>query len=113
MEKDIKELLEWLADKNGDVASIWGMSDVITEPNTKKNENGFSDAETLHKIFTDEQLSFIRILVSNVIKAFEFHNNDSLAEAHPEIKEELEKIDAKLRNHRHDTTKQFSAKPEF
>ena len=29
------------------------------------------------------------------------------------IEDLAEEIDAKLRNHRHDTTKQFSAKPEF
>lgn len=29
------------------------------------------------------------------------------------IKEAIDTLDAKLRNHRHDTTKQFSAKPEF
>ena len=30
-----------------------------------------------------------------------------------EINQLAEEIDAKLRNHRHDTTKQYSAKPEF
>jgi uncharacterized Ntn-hydrolase superfamily protein len=35
--------------------------------------------------------------------------NDSIES----IKIAIENLDAKLRNHRHDTTKQFSAKPEF
>lgn len=29
------------------------------------------------------------------------------------VAEAIDALDAKLRNHRHDTTKQFSAKPEF
>ena len=113
MEKDVKELLEWLEDTQGDVASIWGMSDVITDPSIKKNDNGFSDAETLRKIFTEEQLAFVKILVNNIIKAIVFHNTESLAESHMDIRKDIEHLDAKLRNHRHDTTKQYSAKPEF
>jgi len=114
MEKDIKDLLELLEDKNGEVANIWGMSDVLTDPSEKINDyNGFSDAQTLRKIFTEEQQEFIRILVSNVIKMMTFHNTESLAEAHKDIHEEIEKINAKLRNHRHDLNKTYSAKAEF
>ena len=113
MDKDVEEMLEWLKDTAGDVANIWGMSDLITQPSAKKNENGFSDAETLRKIFTDEQLEFIRILVNNVINAINFHNTDSLAEAHKDIQADIEKLEAKLRNHRHELDKTYSAKAEF
>lgn len=38
---------------------------------------------------------------------------EELNNAIKEINALAEEIDAKLRNHRHDTTKQYSAKPEF
>lgn len=113
MEKDIKDMLEWLEDKNGDGSTLWGMNDLLTEPNTKKNDyNGFSDAETLHKIFTEEQLEFVRIIVNNVVKALAFHRDEDDG-VHPFLKDKLDNTDAKLRNHRHNLDQTYSAKAEF
>jgi hypothetical protein len=112
-EKAIKTLLEWLEDPEGDVANLWGMEDVISDPNTTKEiETGFSDAETLARIFTPEQLRFITILVKNVVSALKFHSEEDDS-AHPSIRENLKTSDAKLRNHRHNLDQTYSSKPEF
>jgi hypothetical protein len=110
MSENIKDILDWLEDKHGDVASIWGMDEVLNDTESK---DAAKDQALLKTLFTEEQLRFIKILVKNVIKAFEFHNTETLAEAHPDIRESIDKIDAKLRNHRHELDKTFSAKPEF
>jgi hypothetical protein len=50
-------------------------------------------------LYLTDQLNVARVKdVNNAIKS---------------IVEAIDALDAKLRNHRHDTTKQFSAKPEF
>jgi hypothetical protein len=113
MDEDVINLLEWLEeDHDGEVANIWGMKDVIVEPSTKKDETGVSDAETLRKIFNEEQLRFIQILVKSIVAALSFHRNEDDG-VHPCIREELKKLDAKMRNHRHELGVAYSAKPEF
>lgn len=105
--QEIKDLLEWLEDKKGGVASIWGMDEVLN------NMEGKTDQASLRAIFSEDQLRFIRILVKNVVHAIEFHNSDSLAESHPDLREDISKIDAKMRNHRHNLDQTYSAKAEF
>jgi ribosome biogenesis SPOUT family RNA methylase Rps3 len=105
MDKDVKDLLEWLADKAGDVANLWGMENVIVDGTPE-------DKTTLLKIFNVEQLALITQLLKNVVAAIKWHNEED-SESHPEIRENIKSTDAKLRNHRHDLNKTFSAKPEF
>jgi hypothetical protein len=108
MDKNVKNLLDWLEDEKGDIANLWGMEDTIIEPNTAKDTEGVSDAETLAKIFNPEQLRFIQILVKNVVAAIKFH--ESFEEAHIDIRELIKTSDAKLRNHRHNLDQTYSAK---
>jgi hypothetical protein len=42
-----------------------------------------------------------------------WHNKDDLENSHKDLRDKVDNIDAKLRNHRHDVTKQYSTKPEF
>jgi hypothetical protein len=113
MDKDVKDLLDWLEDKNGDIANLWGMEDLVSDPNTTKDsETKISDAETLAKIFNPEQLRFVKILLKNVVEALAFHNKEDDS-THPDMREELKKMDAKLRNHRHELSTSYSAKAEF
>ncbi len=105
MDKDVQDLLEWLADRGGDVANLWGMENVVVNPTPK-------DKATLLKIFNAEQLALITQLLKNVVAALEWHNKED-SESHPEIRESIKSTDAKLRNHRHQLDKNFSAKAEF
>lgn len=113
MDKDVKELLDWLEEKDGYNSSLWGMKEVVVEPDsTTDAETPISTADSLLKIFNAEQLRFIQILINNVVNAIEFHNqkDDSV---HPDLRETVNKIDAKLRNHRHNLDQTYSAKAEF
>lgn len=103
-ENKVQELLDWLEDEKGDVASIWGMDDTLDTP---------EDRKTLETVFSKDQIRFVRILVKNVIKVLEFHDKEALAESHMDIRKDINKMEAKLRNHRHPLNEQYSAKPEF
>jgi hypothetical protein len=105
MDKDVKDLIEWLADEKGDVANLWGMENTISEPLPK-------DKATLLKIFNEEQLAIIVQIVKNTVAALKFHDTEQ-DDSHNDLRENIEATNAKLRNHRHDTTKQYSSKPEF
>jgi len=99
------ELLDWLADTKGDVANLWGMENVVVGPTD-------DDKATLLKIFSAEQLKFIQRLIENTVAALEFHNKED-EEAHPVIRDKVDKNDARMRNHRHELGSTYSAKAEF
>lgn len=105
MDKDVKDIIEWLGDKSGDVANIWEMSSLLSDPQGE-------DKATLLKIFNPEQLAVIAQLATNVVSALEFHSQED-EEAHPIIRNKLDKTEAKLRSHRHQMDKNYSAKAEF
>ncbi len=105
MDEDVKNLVEWLEDKHGDVANLWGMENVVGSPSKE-------DKPTLDKIFTEPQLRIIVQLVRNVVSALKFHSEDDDS-AHPDIREKLGNVDAKLRNHRHNLDQTYSSKAEF
>ncbi len=96
---------EFLKDLNeGDFANIWEMDTYLQSKNPE-------DRADFLKIFNEEQLELIGIIVNQVVKAMKWH--DEYDEAHADLRKEVNNVDAKLRNHRHDTTKQYSAKAEF
>ena len=105
MDKDVKELIEYLGDKESDGVSIWGMENAFVDPLPEFKES-------LEKIFTEEQLAIITQLIKNVVAALKFHD-DEQDDSHEDLRDKIDNVEAKLRNHRHDTTKTFSAKPEF
>jgi len=105
MDETIKKVLDWFADENSEVATLWGLQNEVNEPSDKETK------EALSKIFNPEQLAFIKILLNNIVSALKFH--ETFEEAHLDIRDNVKAIDAKLINHRHDHTKYFSAKPEF
>ncbi len=109
MDEKVKDLLEWFEDQNSDVSTLWGLQETINNPRDDKVE---SDKATLLKIFNEEQLCFIKILINDVVSALKFHSEDDDS-VHPDMREQLKTSDAKLRNHRHELDKSFSAKPEF
>lgn len=104
-EKKVKEVLDWLEDENGEVATLWGMQQQLENPEDKEVK------EALLKIFNEQQLRVLNILLKNVIGAYKFH--ETFEEAHMDIRDTVKNVDAKLRNHRHELDKNYSAKPEF
>lgn len=104
MDKDVKELLNQLADPNSDLSNLWELNDALQSEHP-------DDKTPLLKIFNEEQLELVKIIVDNVVKAFKFH--EEFEESHRDIREKHNNIDAKLRNHRHPLNETFSAKPEF
>jgi hypothetical protein len=68
-----------------------------------------NDDSGFDKLFTKEQRVALLALFKKVMYAQSFHE---YKDKNPHD-EQLSDLSAKLRNHRHDTTKQYSAKPEF
>jgi hypothetical protein len=66
--------------------------------------------------FSVEQRQLIADLINEILTWYKFHTEDD-SEPHPKafksIAEPLDKLEAKFRNHRHETGKTFSAKPDF
>jgi hypothetical protein len=71
------------------------------------------DEKLLEKAFPDPQQRIVLVaLFDRVLDMLQYHTEEE--EPHEEqLGEKIRNVDAKLRNHRHDTTKQYSAKPEF
>lgn len=102
-EQTTKEFLKELG--TGDYSNLWELNDTLQSEHP-------DDKAPFLKIFNEDQLGLLKIIVNHCVTALEFHSKKD-DEAHPDLREKVENIDAKLRNHRHDTTKQYSAKPEF
>jgi hypothetical protein len=109
MDKDVKDLLDWFEDKESDASTLWGLAKNINDPRQDKVKN---DKATLLKIFNEEQLRLIKILLNDVLSALAFHRDEDDS-AHPNIRDKLSNVDAKLRNHRHNLDQTYSAKAEF
>ena len=72
--------------------------------------------ETIAKLFSKEQKQALVAIIGRVVKMINFHACEDKApheDKFIQLNDNTEKVDAKLRNHRHDLGKQYSAKPEF
>ena len=102
-DKELDEMLEYLQKKNG--ATIWDMETLF--------EGKDEDIKQLLKIFNPQQLAVLRAIISKALYGLgEWHNSKD-SDAHPDIQEKINDLSAKFRNHRHETGKTFSAKPEY
>jgi hypothetical protein len=74
----------------------------------------FIESEEFKKTgaFNDEQLQVIGELLVMIDASISWHNSHD-KNSHKEMREKIDNIDAKLRNHRHDVTKLYSSKGEF
>lgn len=100
MKKDIKEELEYIEEDS----CFWDIVSLFNNP---------ADVKVLRKIFPDEaQFRFIRGLVKKLESAYDFHAEDD-PEAHLSIRKEVSELSEKLKNHRHDFSKQFCDKAEI
>ena len=101
-----KEFLAELA--KGDYANLWELY------NTLKS-NHPDDKASFLKIFNEDQMELLKIIVNFTVEALKFH--DEYEESHEafrkDVTADVTAIDAKLRNHRHQLDKNFSAKAEF
>jgi hypothetical protein len=72
------------------------------------------DEKLLEKAFPEPQQRIVIVALFNrVLDMLQYHTEEEEDPHEKEIGVRLDNLDAKLRNHRHDTTKQYSAKPEF
>lgn len=83
--------------------NLWELDNMLSNP---------EDQKVLLKLFSSEQLEVVKAIIKNTISALEWHNKDD-TEAHSDIREMFKALEAKFRNHRHETGKTYSAKPEY
>jgi hypothetical protein len=69
--------------------------------------------EAFAKLFSKEQKQALIAIIDRVIKMINFHAYDDKAPHEDTLSDRINQTDSKLRNHRHDLGKQFTAKPEF
>ena len=65
------------------------------------------------KLFTREQRVALIAIFQRIIQSEDFHQYTDEKPHGETLGKTVSNIEAKLRNHRHDTTKTYSAKPEF
>jgi hypothetical protein len=70
------------------------------------------DGKLLAKAFSPEQYRILCAMFKKLDAALEWHDSEENENAHPLLLKKVDNLDAKLRNHRHETGKTFSAKPE-
>lgn len=100
-EKKRKETFEWLIDKD---TNLWDIQDAF---------NNKDDFVLFKEIFGETQAKFFKALLNKTIYAiFEWHNEKD-EESHQDIRNLMRKMDARLRNHRHDHSKAFTGKAEY
>jgi predicted transcriptional regulator len=98
----LKGVIEYITEKKG--ASIWDINTMLSNKDEEYKE--------LEKVFSPQQLEVIGAIVNKAVLALEWHNSKD-SDAHPNLEEQLSDLAAKFRNHRHETGKTFSAKPEY
>ena len=103
MDKDVEDVLEFWKDKETD-SNLWDLTAYFDSK---------IDRDTFEKIFTKEQAIFLGRFLKNVIWAIDEWHNKKDEESHNDIRTKLNKTEARLRNHRHDTSKMFSGKAEY
>ena len=102
-ESTLKGVMEYFADKKG--ATIWDIDTML--------QNKDEDYKQLEKVFSPQQLEIVSSIVRKAVAGLdEFHNSKD-SDAHPNLKDQIDDLAAKFRNHRHETGKTFSAKPEY
>lgn len=101
MDKDVKEFLDFL---KGDECNIWELGNYFEDK---------EDAELLKKIFNPVQFEVLKVIVSKTIWALDEWHNQKDDSAHQDIRDKIAKIEAHLRNHRHDYSKTFTGKAEY
>jgi len=101
MDKDVKDFLDWL---ESDDVNIWELDNYLKDKHEQK---------TLNKIFTNEQLIILRAIIRHSIWSLDEWHNEKDEESHADIREQIRKLEARFRNHRHETTKKFSGKAEY
>ena len=98
----LKGVLEYITEKKG--ATIWDINTLLQD----KDE----DYKELEKVFSPQQLEVLSAIVAKAVAGLEWHNGKD-SDAHPNLEEKVADLAAKFRNHRHETGKTFSAKPEY
>ena len=101
VDKDVKEQVDLL---NSEKMNLWELATLFKNP---------ADVTTMKKIFPQtEQYELIKTIVLTVVAALDFHNTEDDS-AHPSLDKADKDLAAKFRNHRHETGKNYSAKPEY
>lgn len=68
----------------------------------------------VHVAFLGEpQTKMLKIFLDKLLAFIDDYHNGKDSESHPDLRETIKTLEAKFRNHRHETGKTFSAKPEY
>jgi len=107
-ENPTAEFLAWIqaTDKFSD-NTIWSILSSI------ESEHPDDGGAVLEKLFGKEQAIVLKIIVKKIVDALEWHMRE---DDEPHVKtlgKDIEKLEAKFRNHRHDANKTYTAKPEW
>ena len=100
-EKQLKEMVEWLIDKD---TNLWDIQDAF---------NNKDDFALFKEIFGEVQAKFFKALLNKTIYALFTWHNEKDEESHQDIRNKVSKLDARLRNHRHDFSKTYTGKAEY
>lgn len=100
-EKQLKDTFEWLLDKD---TNFFDLEDAFENP---------IDFKIITELFGEKQAKFYKALIKKLSYIiFEWHNKND-GDSHEDLRTKLSKLDAHLRNHRHDYSKAFSGKAEY
>lgn len=103
MDKDVKEFLEFLTDKDTD-CNLWELETYLNDPKERK---------TLLKIFSPDLLTFLQGFLKHLIYATDKWHNEEDESSHEDIRAQIRKLQAQFRNHRHDYSKAYTGKAEY
>jgi hypothetical protein len=71
------------------------------------------DNKFFQRAFSPDQIKFLSFILKRIAFNANFHEYDDSAPHDETIGKEIVRLEKKLENHRHETGKTFSAKPEF
>lgn len=101
-DKELKDYFDWLTDEK---QNLWIIEEAFD------NKKGF---ELIKEILGEKQARFFKSLIKRVMYAlFEWHDKEDTDGSHKDIRSQLKKMDARLRNHRHETSRTFCGKAEY
>ena len=100
-DKELEDYFAWLIDEE---INLWDIDEAF---------HNDKDFKMIQKILGEKQALFFKALIHRFVYAiFEWHNKED-EESHSDIRANISKLEARFRNHRHETSKTFCGKAEY
>lgn len=64
-------------------------------------------------VFTDQQIDVLAEILDMLDFRMNWHNEDADQEEHKNIRQKIDKLEARFRNHRHEMTRNFCGRAEY